>query len=286
MTNDLLPVALGLLSAITLAIVNVAIKRGGDVLIGRAVLSSTSALMIAPFAFVVPAPNAVTWGALAFSLPAHLFYQASLIRSMHRGDLSLVFPIMRGLSPLLTAGTALVFLNEALTPLSLLGLVIATGAVIVFALPPPGVRAHAHPDRTALFWAGMTAVGIALYSAADARGMRLAIDPFTYIVWLFLLDWIGVSAVALASRRGELLAAVRTQWRYGLLAGALSIISFSATLYAFTLTKAAIVMALRETAVVFGALLGWVFLKEGFGRRRTLAAAVLAGGLALMQAAA
>ena len=219
-------------------------------------------------------------------MPAHFFYQICLVRAMQRADLSLVFPVMRGAAPLLTAFAALLFLREELAPLAWLGLIVATVAVISFALPPKGVRMRDHPDGKVLLWALGTAVGISLYNVADARGVRVAPDPFTFIVWLFLLDFILITGLAAIVRRDALAQAVAMKWRYGVAAGALSILSFGAALYAFSLMETAKVSALRETSVVFAALMGTWFLGESFGRRRLIAALVLAAGLVLMQFAA
>jgi drug/metabolite transporter (DMT)-like permease len=276
-------ICLGLFSAVTLAAANMSVKMGTDVLVGRAILSSSAAIMILPATLFVAVPNAATWAALAVSLPAHFCYQVCLIKAMQRGDLSLVFPVMRGAAPLLTAFAALLFLREKLTPVAWLGLFCASAAVLVFALPPRGTRLRDHPDRAALLWSLATALGISLYNVADARGVRLAPDPFTYIVWLFVFDAIAITTLAVLVRRDILVRAVAMKWRYGVAAGALSILSFGAALYAFNLMQTAKVSALRETAVVFAALMGTVFLGESFGRRRVLAAAALAAGLVLMQ---
>jgi drug/metabolite transporter (DMT)-like permease len=282
-TAPLAAIALGLFSAVTLAATNMTVKMGSDILVGRAILSISAAALILPAAFFVPAPDARTAGALALAMPAHFFYQACLVKALQRGELSLVFPVMRGAAPLLTALAALLFLREGLAPLAWLGLIAATGAVIAFALPPPGVKLRHHPDRTALLWAAGTAAGIALYNVTDARGVRIAPDPLTFIVWLFLVDGLAITATALILRRDAVRAAIAMRWRYGVAAGAMSILSFGAALYAFTLIETAKVSALRETSVVFAALMGTWFLNEGFGRRRIAAALVLAGGLVLMQ---
>lgn len=283
MHPDVLPVCLGLFSAVTLAAANVAVKMGADILVGRAVLSSSAALLMLPFALLVPLPDAPTWGALALAVPAHFFYQICLVRALSRGDLSLVFPVMRGAAPLLSALAAFAVLGEVLAPLAVAGLLIATGAVMVFALPPKGGSLAAHPDGSALLWAAGTAVGVALYNVADARGVRMAPTPFTFIVWLFLVDWICITATALLLRRREFGQVVRAKWRFGVAAGLLSILSFGAALWAFSMIEVAKVSALRETAVVFAAIMGARLLREGFGRRRILAALALAAGLVLMQ---
>ena len=283
MDDAVLAVCLGLVSAVTLAATNMSVKMGGDILVGRVLMSVSAALMLLPAAFIVPLPDKATWTSLALTLPAHFVYQMCLVRAMQRGDLSLVFPVMRGSAPLLTAFTALILLHESLPPLAWVGLIAATGAVFAFALPPSGVRLRDHPDRTALAWAAATSLGIATYNALDSRGVRLAPDPFTFIVWLFLLDPILITATALARRRHALAEAVRLKWRYGVAAGALGTISFAAALYAYRLIETAKVSALRETSVVFAALMGTLFLGESFGRRRLLAALALAAGLVLMQ---
>jgi len=283
MSETFLAVSLGLFSAVTLAATNMTVKMGSDILVARAILAMSAAAIILPFSFFVAPPNAAIWGALAFSLPAHFFYQICMIRALQRGDLSLVFPVMRGAAPLLTAVAALMLLREELAPLAWAGLILATLAVAAFVFPPRGIRLRDHPHRAALFWAFGTALGIAVYNVTDARGVRLAPDPFTFIVWLFLLDGIAVVLMALVLRRNVLASAIAMRWRYGVIAGALSILSFGAALYAFGLMETAKVSALRETSVVFAALMGSIFLGENFGRRRVIAAVVLAAGLVLMQ---
>ncbi|HEX8533283.1 MAG TPA: DMT family transporter [Allosphingosinicella sp.] len=283
MNDTLLAISLGLFSAVTLASANVSVKMGGDILLSRAILSASAALLILPAAFFVPAPDAAVWNALAYALPAHFFYQICMIRALQSGDLSLVFPVMRGAAPLLTAFVALIVLREELAPLAWAGLVLATVSVGIFALPPKGVAMRDHPHAAALFWAVGTAVGIALYNVTDARGVRVAPSPFTYIVWLFLLDGIAVMLLALLLRRRLIAQTLASRWHYGVAGGALSILSFGAALYAFGLMETAKVSALRETAVVFAAAMGSMFLGESFGRRRILAACTLAAGLVLMQ---
>jgi drug/metabolite transporter (DMT)-like permease len=282
-SDALLAVCLGLFSAVTLAAANMSVKMGSDILVGRAVLSASAAAMVAPAAFFVPLPDAWTWGALLLAVPAHYFYQLCLVRALQRGELSLVFPVMRGAAPLLTAGAAFLLLHEALSPLAIAGLVAATGAVFVFAAPPRGILLRDHPDLAVLGWALATAVGVALYNVADARGVRGAPDPFTYIVWIFLLDAVCITLTALLRRRSELARVIAAKWRFGVAAGMLSILSYGSAVYAFSLIETAKVSALRETSVVFAALMGTLFLRESFGRRRVAAALVLAAGLVAMQ---
>ena len=286
MSSGILPIALCLLSAITVAATNLFVKRGGDVLSTRMIVSIAMMLSVVPLVPFVPLPTPAIWGALAISVVVHWFYQFAMIRALHRGDLSLVFPVMRGLAPLLTAITATIALNETPGPLGWLGLVIATGALIVFALPEGDDGKHPPVKQAALFWAMVTALGIAFYSVADANGTRISASTetvLTFIVWLFMLDWIGITFTLVWTRRGAVWSTIVPQIRDGTIGGLLGTISYGAALWAFTMTEAANVTAIRETSVVFGAIFGAVFLKEAFGPRRILAASGLAFGLMLLE---
>ncbi|MEM7327867.1 MAG: DMT family transporter [Pseudomonadota bacterium] len=286
MSSNLFPIALCLLSAITVAATNMFVKRGGDVLSTRMIVSIAMMLSVVPFLPFVPLPTPAIWSALAISVVVHWFYQFAMIRALHRGDLSLVFPVMRGLAPLLTAIIASIALQESPSVLGWFGLILATGALIVFAMPEEKGGAHPPVKQAALFWAVVTALGIAFYSVADANGTRLAANTetlFTFVVWLFMLDWIGITAALIWIRRGKVWSDILPQIRDGTIGGLLGTISYGAALWAFTLTDAANVTAIRETSVVFGAILGAVFLKEAFGPRRIAAASILALGLMLLE---
>jgi drug/metabolite transporter (DMT)-like permease len=284
MTPTLLPVVLCLASALTVAITNVMVKRGGDVLTARSLVAIVMALSVLPLAPFVPLPPAGTWGLIATSMVVHWFYQFCAIRALHRGALSLVFPVMRGLGPLATAAFAALWLSEKLAPLQVAGLVVASLSILVFALPTAATHEGRRLDRTALFWAAMTAIGVGLYAVSDTRAVRAMESPYTFIVWLYLIDWIGVTAVLVWQRKGRVWASYRPELRHGFIGGIAGSISYGLAIYAYTLTDAAMVTALRETSVVFAAALGAWLLKEGFGARRIAAAAALAAGLVLMQA--
>lgn len=275
---------LGLGSAVTLAGANTFVKAAKDILGGRAVMAFTSAILMTPFAFIAPLPNPQTWLILGLSLPAHWLYQTALVRALSRGDLSLVFPVMRGSAPLLTAIAAALVLGEHLSPLAVAGLTIASLATIVFALPEKNFGGSRKVRNSALLWAMATGACVAVYNVIDAQGVRSGPSQWSFIVWLFVLDWIGINSIALVTRgREAFLASARAALWPGVGAGVCSLVSFSMALYGFSIAPVAYISAMRETAVVFAAVMGWRFLKEGFGARRTLAAVILAAGLGLLQ---
>ncbi len=285
MSPSIVAVSLGLFSALTLAAANFAVKRGSDVLTARMVLSLSMALSVLPFVWVVEAPLIELWPIFIAPVLVHWAYQFCLIKALHRGDLSRVFPIMRGSAPMLVALAAAVVLGETLSWMGWMGLAMASLAVIVFALPEmPGLSLFEKAEsRKASYWAVLTALGIAAYSVVDAHAIRQMPSAYTFIVYLFLLDWIGITIVALWTRRGELWPRIRPQLKAGMLGGLAGTLSYGSALYAFTLADTAFVTAMRETSVVWAALMGAYGLKEGFGTRRILAACGLATGLVLMQ---
>ena len=284
MDPTFLAFALGLGSALTLAGANTFVKAAKDILGGRSVMALSSAILILPAAFFVPLPSPAMWSILALSIPAHWIYQVALVRALSRGDLSLVFPVMRGSAPLLTALAAALVLGEHLSPLAITGLVIASLATVIFALPEKNFGGSRKVRNSALLWAVATGVCVALYNVIDAQGVRAGPTQFSFIVWLFLLDWIGINSISFLTRgRTQFIASARAALLPGIGAGVCSLVSFSMALYGFSIAPVAYISAMRETAVVFAAMMGWWFLREGFGVRRTFAALLLAGGLSLLQ---
>jgi drug/metabolite transporter (DMT)-like permease len=275
---------LGLGSAVTLAGANTFVKAAKDILGGRAVMALSSAILMLPAVFFTPLPSAQTWMILALSLPAHWLYQTALVRALSRGDLSLVFPVMRGSAPMLTAIAASLALGEHLSWLAITGLVIASLATAMFALPEKDFGGSRRVRNSALLWAIATGGCVAIYNVIDAQGVRSGPSQWSFIVWLFVLDWIGINIIALVTRGpGQFIAGARAALWPGIGAGVCSLVSFSMALYGFSVAPVAYISAMRETAVVFAAIMGWRFLREGFGARRTFAAIVLAAGLGLLQ---
>lgn len=236
-----------------------------------------------PFVFFVPPLPTDILPLFALAVAIHWVYQTAMISALHRGDLSLVFPVMRGLGPLFAGLLAIFVLGETFTPAGWIGLFLTSAAVIVFALPSGTDLGRQQLDRQALFYAALTAMGIGAYTVTDAWVIREVPVASTFIVWLFLVDWTGVAVVTVFRRWGRLISSFKPVLKDGLIGGIFGAVSYALALYAFTLTDAALVAALRETSVVFAAAMGAVWLKEGFGTRRILAASVLAAGLLLMQ---
>ncbi len=196
------------------------------------------------------------------------------------GDLSYVYPLMRGSAPLITVCAASLVLGEALRPGGYLGVFLLSAGVLVLSVD--GLRHEkAHPGTTGFAFAN--AIVIALYTVVDGLGVRLAGNALSYAQWLFFLNAFPLLILGLATRRASLVAAARTRWKTGLLGGLCTIGSYGLVLWAMTRAPVALVAALRETAVIFGAVFGAVVLKEKFGASRYLAAGLVTAGAIAMK---
>jgi len=257
MSTAHLAIALILISAISHALVSTLMKRSHDKLVLRIILGATSGLIALPFVFILPPLPQNVWPILALGISIHLIYQITQASAFTRGDMSLVYPVMRGFAPALTAFFALVFLNEILSPVEIIGLSIVIAALVGFGwpgrLPQKGFAAAM---TLALLGGGLTS----LYTVVDAAGVRLAPVKFSFIAWVFVLE-------GLIGAKG-LLDKIRKDSRAGIIAGLLGLVTYTTALYAFSLDDVAPLAALRETSVVFGAIFAAFLLKEPFGKRR------------------
>jgi drug/metabolite transporter (DMT)-like permease len=262
---------------------NAVIKRGLDPLATTALISVGAAVVgLAALPFVgLPAPAAWPW--VVASVLIHLVYFAALIESYRSGDMSQVYPIARGSAPLMTAVATSFLVGERLGAFGWSGIVLLAAGVLLISLR--GGRDLARLDRRAVGFALFTAVTICAYSVVDGLGARSAGSANAYSVALFVGIGPVMAVYALARRGPALFGMMRTHWHTGLAGGALQFGSYGVAIWAMTLAPIAIVAALRETSVLFGAAIAVVVLKEPLRANRVIAAALIVAGLALMRLA-
>ena len=259
-----------LVSGFSHAVVNAILKAGNDKMSRRALLDGFSALMVAPAAFLVPLPSGA-WSWLIASGIVHGLYLLALIKSFEQSDMTVAYPIARGLAPMLAAAGAVLIFHEPISVLVAVGiLLIAFGVMFIGA---------SHRMRaSALLWAMMTGACIAAYTVIDAQGVRAAPTAASYIVWTFLVLG-GALGSCFAIWRGKaFFASLAGQWKPGIIAGALSIISYGFALLAFRLGATPRLAALRETSILFGTAIAVIFLKERLNSLRTAGVVAIAGG--------
>jgi len=251
---------------------------GGDALLDTATVvagSSLWGLAVVPF---VPLPATAAWPYMATSAVIHFGYYLTLAQAYRTGDLSFAYPLMRGTAPLIVALLGIAFLRELPTAPMALGIVLISLGIVSIAF----VQRRKHP-ASAAYWAFANAALIAVYTLVDATGARASGNAASYVSWLIFLEGLPF-LVWVVARRGQVAVRyLRSSAMRGFVGGAFSLAAYGIVLWAMTRAPVAAVAALRETSVLFAALMGSLWLKEGFSLPRLAGAVSVVLGIAALK---
>lgn len=240
----------------------------GHVLPGLAILSITGFPLAASFPYII-ASTVIHWG-----------YYWCLNLAYRGGDLSVVYPIARGIAPVLIALGAQFWIGEVLPLAAWIGILAVSCGIGLLSLTGLGKTTSWASIGAAL----VTGLTIAAYSLADGVGVRVSGDAMAYIGLLFAAEII-VAAYIFSTRMHRLQnLPLRTIW-LGLAGGIVSSTAYALVLYAKTMAPLGTVSALRETSVIFAALIGVIWFREGPKTNRMAAASVVAIGIVMLGAA-
>jgi drug/metabolite transporter (DMT)-like permease len=275
-----LPVALAVLGAALLhAAWNALLKSGADKQLDTVAISATGGLLSLALAIFLPAPAPESWPWIAASAAVHIGYFWALAGAYRYGDLSFSYPIMRGGGPLIVTAAGTLVFGEVLPWAQVSGVLLVCAGILAFATHP---ASDPRALRQSLGFALSNAAIVAAYTLIDAHGARLSGAPASYALWFFVANGVVIFCFGCALRGRAAPAYLARHWGRGAVGGACSVAAYGIALWAMTRAPVALVAVLRETSVVFAAVLGAVFLKERFTARRFAAtAAVLAGLIAL-----
>ncbi|MFQ5995015.1 MAG: EamA family transporter [Acidiferrobacterales bacterium] len=271
-----------LLAALMHAVWNTFIKVSDDPLVELALVNLASAVIAACAIPWVGVPDPASWPYMFASIVIHSAYYYLLLQAYCVGDLSQVYPLARGVSPLVVALFSGVVAGEVLTTGQVAGVLIVSISITSLAWNGRWLQPH---ETKPIVLAVATGFVIGAYTLSDGTGARLSNNALAYIAWLFTLDCLPLLTVAAIRRRRSLGQVFRNQWRTGIFGGILAIGAYGLVIWALSLGAMAPVAALRETSVVIAAVIGTVFLRERFGRRRMLAAVGVAVGVITLRIA-
>jgi drug/metabolite transporter (DMT)-like permease len=229
-----------------------------------------------PLIIVAAMPYGDCWPYLLGSVAIHIFYNLLLMQCYRLGEFSQVYPLARGTSPLVVTILAAIFIHEHLALPQIAGVLVVSGGLATLVL------AGRRPGRAAFAAAVGTGLTIAAYTTVDGVGVRLSGSPVGYIGWLMVLESLCVPMFAVLRRRHVLLKQPKRILLAGLAAGALSVLAYGLVLWAQTRGALAPIAALRETSVIFGAIIGTLIFREPFGRTRIAATVLVAAGIVLL----
>ncbi|WP_236188588.1 DMT family transporter [Pseudomonas paraglycinae] len=265
-------VLLVLFAALLHASWNALLRGGADRLWSMTVMCVAIAIVCAVAAMFMVAPAPRSWGYALLSALLHVGYNLFLVRSYRVGDLGQIYPISRGSSPaLITLGAAL-FAGETITPGELLGIALVSGGIISLAFRGRRLSVPSLP------YALGTGCFIAAYSVVDGIGARLSGAPLAYTVWMSALWGVLMPVVYIGLRDARSLFSIRPGMFAAAMGGLVSLLAYAIVIYAMNEAPLGAVSALRETSVLFAALLGYLFLGETLTVRRVLVCVVIASG--------
>ncbi len=260
---------------------NSLLKLKVEPLLAVTLIAVASGLVVVPLIPFTPLPDAASWPYLAASLLVHLVYYTSLGLAYRSGDLGQVYPIARGTGPLLTAAGTTVLLGERLGLAGWSGILLLASGVV--ALSVRGGRQSGSIEGRAVGFALLTAAAIGAYSIIDGIGGRLSGAVAGYIVWFFALDGVMMIAFGLWQWGRQFSTEFRRAWLVILTGGAMSTAAYAIALWAMTKAPIALVAALRESSVLFAALIGVVVLGEPLIRLRVIAGGLVLAGMVLLR---
>ena len=265
-------VLLVLFAALLHASWNALLRGGADRLWSMTMMCVAIAIVCAVAAVFMAPPAPESWRYALLSAVLHVGYNLFLVRSYRVGDLGQIYPISRGSSPaLITLGAAL-FAGETITPAELLGIGLVSGGIISLAFRGRSLSVPSLP------YALGTGCFIAAYSVVDGIGARLSGAPLAYTVWMSALWGVLMPVVYIGLRDARSLFSVRPGMLTAVVGGLVSLLAYAIVIYAMNEAPLGAVSALRETSVLFAALLGYLFLGEKLTVRRMLACVVIACG--------
>jgi uncharacterized membrane protein len=269
-----------LTSAILHAAWNAIVKSGDDPLVAGWATVTGAAICGLPLVAFAGFPSSASMVFVVVSGCLHAVYNVALSRAYDHGDLSLVYPIARGVAPPLATVGAVFIYHEVLLHVAFVGIgCVALGVLLLSAL-----GRHVAFSRQAIAWSVFTAALIATYTLVDRQGIRLT-SALSYIAVLF---WINAAGVFVYARwkRGKwpwwMVAPGR--WRTLAFSGVLSISAYLLVLLALSISRVGYIAALRETSVLLAAWIGWRRLGDVQGLPRLVSSSVVALGLALLVA--
>src|SRR2546421_2473598 len=260
---------------------NALIKIRLDPFLAIVLISALAGIVALPLLFFVPALPLAAWPWLMLSVVAHLGYYIRLSGAYRSGDMGQVYPIARGTAPLMTAAGGALLLGENFNLVGWSGIVALT--IGVFLLSMRSSQAMARLNRRAVAFALFTAVTICCYSLVDGSGARIAGNGHSYALWLFVIDGAFITLVALVTHGTGVIPDMARYWRSGLIGGVLSLAAYWIVIWAMTVAPIALVAALRETSVLFGAAIAVLVLKEPLRGSRIIAALLIVAGLAAIR---
>ena len=258
---------------------NALVKFGSDRFIAISLMAIFSGVisLFGVFFVGLPSLDALPW--LLLSVAFHTGYCLFLSKAYEQAEFGQIYPIARGIAPLLSALLSWLILSEIPRSLSLVGAAILVSGVIMMTFD--GRCGPNKINYRAIIYALITATFTACYTLSDGAGSRASIEPLSYILWLFMCNGITMFVLLWIMHRNVVFREIRQHWRHGVIGGAMQLLAYGIVIWAMKSTPIALVAALRETSVLFAMIISIWMLKEKPSMLRLIASAIIMLGVAV-----
>jgi len=256
---------------------NALIKLGASKMTGMVIMTAVQGGAGLLIALGRPFPEGAVWLWLLASGALHAAYKLFLAYAYEHGDLSRVYPIARGVAPLIVLVVGAVLLADVISVAAYVGVMVLGLGSLLMANGALGSGENRRLIPFALF----SAMATAGYSLVDGMGARVAGDAATFVAWLFAIDAALMLPTAAALRGTAIFRASLRSWGLGALAAAGSYGAYAIAVWAMTQAPIALVAALRETSILFAVAIGVFFFGERLDRAKMIAATLIVGGMIL-----
>lgn len=270
-----------LAAALLHALWNALVKGGADKDVAMAAVVIGQGMCGGIALFFAPAPLIECLPYLFLGTLLHVGYQVFLLQAYRIGDLTQVYPIARGVAPLIVAAFSVAVLGVVLSAMEMLAVGVIAAGIMSLSLV---VRSDGGANRKAAVLAVIVGCFIASYSIIDGMGARIAGTALGFYGWLSLGNAVVFWLFVGLRKPGLITSAVRT-WRVLIIGGGASFVAYALVVYAFTQAPIALVTALRETSIVFALLIGVIALKEPLNIAKVLSTMLTLFGAALLRLA-
>jgi drug/metabolite transporter (DMT)-like permease len=266
-------ILLVLLAAFLHAAWNALLRGGADRAQSMAIMNATLGIAGLVLLAIAGLPAPASWVWVIASGVLHWIYVALLVVTYRSGDLGETYPVARGSSPALVALGGSIFAGEWMNVTGIVGVGFVSAGIFMLAAAKGRLPAMNLP------WALMTGVSIAAYTVVDGLGVRASQNWLGYTAAIFAF-FIATPLWFLARSGTRFFKVPAGEAGKAIGGGVISLMAYGAIIWAMQTSAMGAVSALRETSVVFAALLGAMFLGERLTAWRIAACCIIAAGAA------
>ncbi|HJL58073.1 MAG TPA: EamA family transporter [Alphaproteobacteria bacterium] len=235
-------------------------------------------IIFIPFIFFVPLPTGITWFFIIGSVVLHNYYFINLGISYNKGDLSYVYPISRGCSPIFVTILSSLFLQDKVSSTGWIGILIVSFGLLLLTFTDIKNKINLDVLKLAL----IISFTISLYTLCDGAGVRSVDNNFSYIVWLFVLDGWLIFAYIYYKNKNDLLNIQLKGFGLIILASIMSCSAYGIIIWSMNYTEIGYVSSIRGASIIIATLFGFIFLKEKFSFLRIISAIIFFLGISVI----